>query len=70
MAAIQVRGKVSKEGTLTIRGLPALAGRTVDITVNEQAARKKNDRYPLRGKILRYDNPFDSVAEEEWDVLQ
>ncbi len=70
MAAIQVRGKVSKDGILTVRGLPALAGRTVEVTVREEAALKTNDRYPLLGKVIRYDDPFDPVAENEWDAFR
>ena len=28
------------------------------------------ERYPLRGKPIRYTNPFDSVAEHDWGVLR
>ena len=26
--------------------------------------------YPLRGKLIRYKNPFDSVVEEDWETLR
>nr|VFJ94358.1 MAG: hypothetical protein BECKLFY1418B_GA0070995_105712 [Candidatus Kentron sp. LFY]VFJ96342.1 MAG: hypothetical protein BECKLFY1418A_GA0070994_105813 [Candidatus Kentron sp. LFY] len=27
-----------------------------------------NNRYPLRGKPLRYERPFDGVAESDWEA--
>ena len=27
-------------------------------------------RYPLRGKPVRYTDPFGSVAEEDWEALK
>jgi hypothetical protein len=34
------------------------------------AARGNADRYPLRGKPVRYVDPFGPVAQEDWDVLR
>ncbi len=31
---------------------------------------EKGTRYPLRGKPMRYTDPFGSVAEEDWDALR
>jgi hypothetical protein len=31
---------------------------------------ERGERYPLRGKPFRYMAPFDSVAENDWNVLQ
>jgi hypothetical protein len=28
------------------------------------------DRYPLRGSVLRYDEPTEPVAENEWEALR
>ncbi len=31
---------------------------------------KQPERYPLRGKLVRYINPFESVAENDWEALK
>ena len=31
---------------------------------------ERSGRYPLRGKPIRYVDPFESVAEDNWDVLR
>jgi len=31
---------------------------------------EQDERYPLRGTVLRYDDPLAPVAEEDWAVLQ
>ena len=30
----------------------------------------EHDRYPLRGKPYRYDQPYDPVAQDEWEALE
>ena len=39
-------------------------------TPNHPVAEGKNDPYPLRGKTIQYIDPFDSVAEDDWDLLK
>jgi hypothetical protein len=34
--------------------------------LREQAS---GQRYPLRGKPIRYVGPFESIAEEDWETL-
>ena len=62
---------VNQDGTLTLRDLPFEPGAAVEVVVREQASRPNDkDCYPLRGKLLRYDNPTDPVAEEDWNALR
>jgi hypothetical protein len=68
MGPIHVQASVSGDGTLTIKGLPALAGHKVDVTVEDRDRSGVNGRYPLRGKPAIYDKPFDSVAEADWEA--
>ncbi len=32
--------------------------------------RERSGRYPLRGKPIRYVDPFESVAEDNWEALR
>ena len=62
---------ILKDGTLTIKGLPFRPGEKVEVTVCARERQAEQDkRYPLRGKTVRYDDPFGSVAEEDWGALK
>ncbi len=62
---------VSKGGALTIKDLPFSPGEKVEVTVSSLEVRTQQaKRYPLRGKPVRYDEPFASVARDEWDALK
>lgn len=66
-----VAATISKDGTLTIKKLPFRAGDKVEVVVRScKRALERGKRYPLRGTPVRYINPFGSVAEEDWNVLQ
>ncbi len=46
-----------------------LVGRDVEIVVRElEPGLAPTDRYPLRGSVLRYDEPFEPVAEDDWEA--
>lgn len=71
MQAYRVETVVPQNGTLTIRGVPFRAGEKVEVIILSWPRTRDNDeRYPLRGKPIRYVAPFGSVAEADWDVLQ
>jgi hypothetical protein len=62
---------ISQNGILTIRGLPFRTGEKVEVIVLRSHHKREGDeRYPLRGKPIRYIAPFESVAENDWDVLR
>ncbi len=62
---------ISPNRVLTLRGVPFRAGEKVEvIVISHSQKRVKAKRYPLRGKRFRYINPFDSVAENEWDATR
>ena len=42
---------------------------TVISSKDEKGKKESNCSYFLRGKPIRYTNPFLSVAEEEWNAL-
>ena len=71
MQTYRVEAKVLRNRTLTIRELPFQAGEKVEVIVRlRERDRERRGRYPLRGKPIRYTDPFGSVAESDWEVLQ
>jgi hypothetical protein len=46
-------------------------GEKVEVIVRRrERQRERRGRYPLRGKPIRYLDPFGSVAENDWEALQ
>jgi hypothetical protein len=71
MEPYRVETTISPDRLLIIRGLPFRVGERVEVIVlSLPRKRRKGDRYPLRGKSIRYVAPFDSVAEKDWNVLR
>ena len=62
---------ISPNRVLTVRGVPFRAGEKVQVIIISPPRKwERKERYPLRGKPIRYIAPFDSVAENEWQVLR
>jgi hypothetical protein len=71
MQTYRVETKVSRNRTLTIKGLPFQVGEKVEVIVRRrERERERRGRYPLRGKPMRYLDPYGSVAENDWEALQ
>ena len=71
MQTYRVETKVSRNRTLTIKGLPFQVGEKVEVIVRRrEREREHRGRYPLRGKPIRYPDPFGSVAENDWEALR
>jgi len=69
MQDYRVETRVSSDGSLTLRSLPFQAGDRVEVIVrSHNHVDGKGARYPLRGKPIRYSDPFGSVSEEDWDA--
>ena len=63
--------EISNNRSLMIKELPFHPGDKVEVIIRSRTvAQESSERYPLRGKPVRYINPFDSVAENDWDVLK
>jgi hypothetical protein len=71
MQTHRVKATVSKNGSLTINQLPFPAGQQVEVVVfparNQPSV---EDRYPLRGTPIQFDNPTGPVGESDWEVLR
>ncbi|MEH2023254.1 hypothetical protein [Nostoc sp.] len=79
MNAHKVEAVLSEDGTLILRGLPFHAGDAVEVIILEAKtpqpqevppSQLETNLYPMRGKLLRYDNPTEPVALSDWEVLQ
>ena len=62
---------LTRPGILTLTGLPFRVGERIEVIVHSHSKKDEQDkRYPLRGQPIEYIDPFSSVSEEEWEVLQ
>lgn len=54
-----------------MHGVPFPKGEDVEVIVlSKQEHSSGRERYPLRGSVVAYDDPFGSVAEDDWEVFQ
>ena len=71
MQAYKIDTVISENGVITIHGTPFRSGDRVEVIILGYSYRKDNGkRYPLRGKPIRYDAPFDGVAENNWELVE
>jgi len=70
MPDYRVETRVSSDGSLTIKGLPFQAGDEVEVIIRGRKPREQGKAYSLRGKPVRYVDPFGSVAEEDWAAVK
>jgi hypothetical protein len=70
MQVYRVETTISQNGKLSIKGLPFRKGEAVEVIVLPQKQIATTNPYPLHGTSVKYNKPFDSVAEEDWDALK
>jgi hypothetical protein len=71
MEAYRVRGQVAEDGSLTVENVPFARGQEVEVIVLAEARKAKEQRrYPLRGTVLKYVDPLEPVAEDDWEALK
>ncbi|MBL1203521.1 MAG: hypothetical protein FWK04_31745 [Nostoc sp. GBBB01] len=79
MEAHKIEAVLTEDGTLMLRGLPFHAGDAVEVIIlsaktpqNKGVApsQPETNLYPLRGQVIRYDDPTEPVALSDWEVLQ
>ena len=67
----RVETTIGDNGTLTLDHLPFQAGQSVEVIILPHAdSLKQENPYPLRGTPVRYDNPLEPVASDDWHALQ
>ena len=72
MNAHKTETVVEANGTIILKELPFQEGDAVEVIVLEKKAKTETDNpYPLRGKLLKYDEPFESATSlEDWEALK
>ncbi len=71
MQTYRTETTVSKNGTLTLKELPFQPGVKVEVIIRSyELEQTPSQRYPLRGQPIRYDHPFESIAEADWEALK
>jgi hypothetical protein len=67
--AHRIEAVLAEDGKLLLDKLPFRAGQAVEVIVLP-AARPTPTDHPLRGTVLRYDDPTAPVAEADWSALR
>jgi hypothetical protein len=70
MQAYRVEKVIPQTGKIELDALPFAAGAVVEVIIlgPEKAANGRS--HSLKGTVIKYDDPFEPVAENEWEVLQ
>lgn len=68
MLTIQKEAFVSDDGVIILKGFLHLAGHKVKIIINDIENKFADKNYSLKGSVKKYENPFDSVAENDWEI--
>ncbi len=69
METLRVEKVIQSNGTIVLENLPFDEGEKVEIIILKSNA--ENARYPLRGTVYKYENPFESVVPaEDWEALK
>jgi hypothetical protein len=71
MPDLKLAAVLDSKRSITLYDLPFQAGANVDVTIrshsDELTSVKAN---PLWGMPLKYDEPCQPVAQEDWEILQ
>ena len=71
MNAHRIETTVDQDGSLTLSDIPFQAGDEVEVIILARPPKPDGENaYPLRGQPVRYDEPTEPVAEDEWSVLR
>ena len=70
MASYRTETVVSPDGKIVLNAEPFRPGDRVEVAVTGRStSHDPRGAYPLRGKpVLRYDRPFDPVADNDWEA--
>ncbi len=61
---------IGQDGTVTLDNLPFRAGDRVEVTVRPYPENESGTDQPLRGTILRFDEPTEPVGVEDWEAVR
>ncbi len=72
MEAVRIEATIQPNGRVVLNDLPFEEGEQVEIIVLETNGKQTEPKSnPLKGSVLRYDDPFEPATPiEDWDVLR
>lgn len=72
MNAHRIETALTENGKLSLQNLPFKKGDEVEIIILDRSSSKTvSNSYPLRGTVIRYDDPFEpATSAEDWEALQ
>lgn len=71
MRAYRIEKVVSQNSILELSALPFQAGEVVEVIIlSREDKMPETNRYPLKGQVLKYENPTEPVAQDDWEVLK
>jgi hypothetical protein len=70
MQAYRIEKVIPDTGKVELDALPFAAGSVVEIIVIGPEKETNGHRPSLKGSVIKYDNPFEPVAENDWEALQ
>jgi hypothetical protein len=71
MRAYRVKKVVSQNSLLELYALPFQPGEIVEVIIlSREDKMRETNRYPLKGQVLKYENPTEPVAQDDWEVLK
>jgi hypothetical protein len=68
MQAYRIETQVQQNGIVTVQNVPVRAGESVEVIILVHPPANRMARYPLRGLPVRYAQPYEPIAEQDWDV--
>jgi hypothetical protein len=71
MSEYRIEITLKQDGSLTLTDLPFHAGDAVEVIIVSRSEKTAGQKvYPLQGTPIKYVNPTDPVAEEDWAALR
>ncbi len=72
MEAVGIEAIMQSNGRITLNGLPFEEGKQVEIIVLDTNGNATATQLnPLKGSVLRYDDPFEPACPvEDWEALR
>ena len=72
MKVHRIETALTEKGNLSLQNLPFKKGDKVEIIILERSSSKNaSASYPLKGTVIRYDDPLAPAASpEDWEVLK
>ena len=71
MLAHRVETTINQDQTILLENLPFHSGENVEVIILARPPQEtKQDRYPLRGTVVKYIDSTEPVAQNDWEFEQ